>query len=112
MENAPNLFRNLLLLKATNTEAYTKCMQGIMQNVQEQAICNEEIHMRTPNSYMDYIEFLVKEFGKDNQLEIADLLDENGFEEILFQVDCENVDEDTEQPLQIIKFNPDKKGYE
>ena len=59
MENAPNLFRNLLLLKATNTEAYTKCMQGVMQNVQEQAICNEEIHMRTPNSYMDYIEFLV-----------------------------------------------------
>ena len=106
----PDLYKNLLFLKTTDPKAYSLCIQGIMQNVQEKVLKNEEIHMQTPNSYMDYIEFLVREFGNKNQLEVGDLLKDNGYDTA--EIPRETEDDVKFEPLQIIQLHTHKTGYE
>jgi hypothetical protein len=85
-------FKQFALLSETNPKAADLIFQGILSDVGK----SQEIHFKTPNSCMQFIEDAVKEFGTDNVFELSDTLCDFGlFDSCATKVfwdeeDCEN----------------------
>ena len=85
-------FKQFALLSETNPKAADLIFQGILSDVGK----SQEIHFKTPNSCIQFIEDAVKEFGVDNVFELSDTLCDFGlFDSCATKVfwdeeDCDN----------------------
>jgi len=63
-------FKQFELLMETNPKAANLMFQGILSGIGK----SQEIHFKTPNSCIQFIEDAVKEFGEDNVLNLSDTI--------------------------------------
>ena len=101
-------FKQFALLSETNPKAADLIFQGILSDVGK----SQEIHFKTPNSCIQFIEDAVKEFGVDNVFELSDTLCDFGlFNSCATKVfwDEEDCDNELELFLDKIILHPENE---
>ncbi len=94
-------FKQFVLLRGTNPKAADLIFQGILSGVGK----TQEIHFKTPNSCIQFIEDAVKEFGVDNVFDLSDTLCDFGlFDSCATKVFWDEEDFDNELELILDKI--------